>query len=39
MAMVNPYQAVNFGNTADHYIRNLYAQALYRGLVVDLCRM
>jgi hypothetical protein len=36
--MVNPYQAVNFGNTAGrHYIRNLYAQALYRGLVVDLC--
>jgi len=36
--MVNPYQAVDFSNTAGrHYIRGLYAQALYRGLVVDIC--
>lgn len=37
--MVNPYQAVDFGTHASgrHYIRNLYAEALRRGLFVDLC--
>ena len=37
--MVNPYQAVDFGSHASgrHFIRNLYAQPLYRGLYVDLC--
>jgi hypothetical protein len=37
--MVNPYQAVDFGTHASgrHYIRNLYAQPLYRGLYVDNC--
>ena len=37
--MVNPYQAVDFGNrvAGRHYIRGLYAQALRRGLYVDRC--
>ncbi|HOE63580.1 MAG TPA: glycosyl hydrolase family 28-related protein [Candidatus Sumerlaeota bacterium] len=37
--IVNPYQAVDFGSkeTGRHYIRNLYAQPLYRGLFVDQC--
>jgi len=37
--MVNPYQAVDFGTVVAgrHYIRNLYAQPLRRGLFVDLC--
>ncbi len=37
--MVNPYQAVDFGSVVAgrHYIRNLYAQPLRRGLFVDLC--
>lgn len=37
--MVNPYQAVDFGSrvAGRHYIRNLYAQPLRRGLFVDLC--
>jgi len=37
--MVNPYQAVDFGSrvAGRHYIRNLYAQPLRKGLYVDLC--
>lgn len=37
--MVNPYQAVDFGSRTSgrHFIRNLYAQPLRRGLFVDLC--
>ena len=37
--LVNPYQAVDFGgrHTGRHYIRNLYGQALYRGLYIDQC--
>lgn len=37
--MVNPYQAVDFGSivAGRHYVRNLYAQPLRRGLYVDLC--
>lgn len=37
--MVNPYMAVDFAtNTSGrHFIRNLYAQALYRGLAIDKC--
>jgi hypothetical protein len=37
--MVNPYQAVDFGNQVSgrHYIRGLYADALYRGVFVDHC--
>lgn len=37
--MVNPYQAVDFGTRTSgrHYIRNLYAQPLRKGLFVDLC--
>ncbi len=37
--MVNSYQAVDFGSrtAGRHLIRNLYAQALYRGLLVDQC--
>jgi hypothetical protein len=36
---VNPYMAVDFGSEpcGRHYIRNLYAQAIYRGLFVDKC--
>jgi hypothetical protein len=37
--LVNPYQAVDFGsrNSSPHYIRNLYAYPLYRGVYVDRC--
>lgn len=37
--MVNPYQAVDFGTSVSgrHYIRGLYADALYRGICVDHC--
>lgn len=37
--MVNPYQAVDFGSNVAgrHYVRNLYAQPLRRGLYVDRC--
>lgn len=37
--LVNPYQAVDFGShpAGRHYIRGLYAQALYRGLFIDQC--
>lgn len=37
--LVNPYQAVDFGTHAAgrHYIKGLYAQALYRGLFIDQC--
>jgi len=37
--MVNPYQAVDFGTNpaGRHYIKGLYAQALYRGLFIDSC--
>lgn len=36
---VNPYMAVDFGTQpcGRHYIRNLYAQAIYKGLFVDKC--
>lgn len=37
--LVNPYMAVDFGTrvAGRHYIRNLYAQPLYKGLFVDVC--
>ena len=37
--MVNPYQAVDFGSYSSprHYIHNLNANALYRGIYVDNC--
>lgn len=37
--MVNPYQAVNFGRAGSgrHFIQNLYAYPLFRGLFVDQC--
>lgn len=37
--LINPYQAVDFGTrvAGRHFIRNLYAQALRRGLFVDQC--
>lgn len=37
--MVNTYQAVDFGSfeTMRPYIRNLYADALYRGVYIDRC--
>lgn len=37
--LINPYQAVDFGGraTGRHLIRNLYGQALYRGLFIDHC--
>lgn len=37
--LVNPFQAVDFGtrNSGRHYIRGLYAQAIYRGLFIDKC--
>jgi hypothetical protein len=36
---VNPYMAVDFGTQpcGRHYIRNLYAQPLYKGLFIDKC--
>ncbi len=39
LLLVNPYQAVDFGTHAAgrHFIKGLYAQALYRGLFVDQC--
>lgn len=33
--VVNPYQCVNFNFADRHYIRGLYGQPLYRGLMVD----
>ncbi len=37
--MINPYQAVDFGSRASgrHFIRNLSAQVLHRGIYVDRC--
>ncbi len=37
--MVNPYQAVDFGThpAGRHFVKGLYAQALYRGLFIDQC--
>lgn len=37
--LVNPYQAVDFGSRVSgrHYIRNLYAQPLRRGVWIDYC--
>lgn len=37
--LVNPYMAVDFGSNpcGRHLIRNLYAQAIYKGLFVDKC--
>lgn len=37
--LVNPYQAVDFGgrHTGRHFIRNLNAAPLYRGLFIDHC--
>lgn len=37
--MVNPYKAVDFGSSPSgrHFIQNLYAYPLYRGLYVDQC--
>lgn len=37
--MVNPYQAVDFGSSPSgrHFIRNLYAYPLRRGIFVDKC--
>jgi hypothetical protein len=39
LLLVNPYQAVDFGThpAGRHCIRGLYAQALYRGLLIDQC--
>lgn len=36
---VNPYMAVDFGTQpcGRHFIRNLYAQAIHKGLFVDKC--
>jgi len=36
---VNPYMAVDFGTNpaGRHLIRNLYAQAIYKGLFIDKC--
>jgi len=37
--LVNPYQAVDFGTRAAHrhFIRNLYAEPLYKGIFIDNC--
>jgi hypothetical protein len=37
--LVNPYQAVDFGThpAGRHYLKNVYAQPLYRGIFVDQC--
>jgi hypothetical protein len=37
--LINPYMAVDFGTypCGRHYIRGLYAQAIFRGLFVDKC--
>ena len=37
--LINPYQAVDFGGwaTGRHLVRNLYGQALSRGLFIDHC--
>jgi len=37
--LVNPWQAVDFGTNpcGRHHVRNLYGQALYRGIFVDNC--
>jgi hypothetical protein len=37
--MVNPYQAVDFGTypAGRHFLRGVYAGAIYRGLFVDQC--
>jgi len=37
--LVNPYQAVDFGSSPSgrHFIENLYAYPLYKGLFVDNC--
>jgi len=37
--LVNPYQAVDFGTfpAGRHYIKNLYAQPLLKGIFVDQC--
>ncbi len=39
MLLVNPYQAVDFGgrHTGRHFIRNLNAAPLHRGLFIDHC--
>ena len=39
VTMVNTYQAVDFATeqAGRHYINGLYAQALYRGLIIDKC--
>lgn len=39
VTLINPYQAVDFGThvTGRHWIKGLYAQALYRGLFIDKC--
>ncbi|MHB1459403.1 MAG: glycosyl hydrolase family 28-related protein [Armatimonadota bacterium] len=36
---INPYMAVDFGTIpcGRHYIRGLYAQAIYKGLFIDKC--
>jgi len=37
--MINPYQAVDFGTkpSGRHFVRNLFAYPLYKGLFVDKC--
>ncbi len=37
--LVNPYQAVDFGTfpCGRHYIKGLYAQALFKGIFIDKC--
>jgi hypothetical protein len=39
LLLVNPYQAVDFGThpAGRHFIKGLYAQALYRGVFIDQC--
>ncbi len=39
VVMVNPYKAVDFGShgSGRHFIQNLYAYPLYRGLFIDNC--
>ncbi|MBI5093812.1 MAG: hypothetical protein HZB26_15405 [Candidatus Hydrogenedentes bacterium] len=37
--LVNPYQAVDFGSSGSgrHYIENLYAYPLFKGIFIDKC--
>lgn len=35
--VVNPYKCLNIDGGGHHYVRGLYGQPLYRGMVVDNC--